>query len=165
MTLLNTLRLDSNWLREAEESVLKNPFDMELITEKTRLEEELLICYKNLHSRIDAINKSGVTERADLTQMVDSILQLKKQLLRFDEISDEWDQKKEAYYWFIDQINSLLVYDHKKYRVTFREDIFKRVIAKAILSPEGKITYKFVFGTSVVDHRLNEKAHELYLIL
>jgi len=165
MVLLENLRNDSDWLREAERLILKNPLSQNMIVEKTRLENLLNLQYKEIHKMVEPTNNTSNNRNVDVTNLVNEVLYLKSNLRNLENIVEEGKKNKESFYWFLKQINSLPIYDNTKRRIKFREDIFKRVIRKAYLTPDNAMIYQFVFGLTVIDFGLDNNAYDFELLL
>jgi DNA invertase Pin-like site-specific DNA recombinase len=164
MVLLENLRNDSAWLKEAERLALKYPLTHNQVDEKKSFEELLQSHYKELHKNIDAMSNLNNAQSVDVTELVNKILENKKNLRKFDEMLEEGKKNKESYYWFLDQINNLPVYDSSKFRISFREDIFKRVVRRAYLTSYNTMIYQFTFGSTVIDPGLDNNACKYKLI-
>lgn len=164
MHLLLKFRNDVSWISSTKQHLMLDPLSVDDKKEELLLKEKLDKTYFTIHKLVNENRNSLINSNTDLTQWVDEVLGIKEKLDKYQTLYDRIEENKILFQWFVKEIEKMPEYDPNTYRLTFRNDIFEKVVESVTLNSNISIIYKFKFNSELYMDKLDNNAAQLKLL-
>ncbi|MGF7185318.1 hypothetical protein GGQ84_001404 [Desulfitispora alkaliphila] len=144
----------SELVNEALEDIGLKPYE---IKQLEWLETEIENCYQNLYATVEEGKKHGEDTEA-IKIITDYIMELHGKIRDFEERQEKVKDIKEELKWLRKELLTLEAFNPKKERVSFRGDVFSRLVESGTFLPDGVIEYKLSIGIKWIA-KDNRKQH------
>ena len=134
----------SELVNEAIESIKLKPYEEE---ELEHLEKEIELYYQNLYDTVEDGKKNGEDTEA-IKMITVYIMDIHDRIRRFEDRKEKVIDIREELKWIKKELLALEPFNPKKERLSFRGDIFTRLIESGTFLVDDVIEYKLSIGVS-----------------